>query len=140
MKVVQKVLSLAPRSRGYHIITAEVLQGIPEVGDISQGIAHLLLLHTSAGLTLNENADPDVRTDFRTMVDAMVPDGDSRYIHTIEGPDDMAAHIKTTLTGASLAVPVRHGTFLLGRWQGIYLCEFRNHGGPRQLAVTILGT
>lgn len=120
-------------------MTSEVEAALPELADVDVGIAHIMILHTSAGLTLNENADPDVRTDFATIFDGLVQEGRREYVHTIEGPDDMPAHAKASLVGSSLVLPVQGGRFLLGTWQGIYLCEFRNHGGSRQIAVTVLG-
>ncbi len=139
MTVEQTVLTLPPYPRGYHLITEVVERQLSSAARVNRGIAHIMIMHTSAGLTLNENADPDVRDDFRTIFDQLVPDGDSRYIHTIEGTDDMAAHLKSTITGASVTVPMRDGRFFLGQWQGLYLCEFRNQGGPRRIAITILG-
>ena len=132
-------MSLPPRPRGFHLITREVEQEIPELRSVSIGLAHLLLMHTSAGLALNENADPDVRTDFATVFDRLVPENDPDYVHTIEGPDDMPAHVKASLVGPDLTLPVRDGAFLLGTWQGIYLCEFRNHGASRRIAITLQG-
>lgn len=99
-----------------------------------------MILHTSAGLTINENADPDVRVDFETIFNKLVPEGDPDYIHTMEGRDDMPAHVKAALVGSNLTVPVRGGRLLLGTWQGLYLCEFRNNGGARRVAVTVMGT
>ncbi|HKK47447.1 MAG TPA: secondary thiamine-phosphate synthase enzyme YjbQ [Alkalispirochaeta sp.] len=137
--LVQRVISLRERSRGFHLVTEEVESATPELASVDQGLAHIMIMHTSAGLTLNENADPDVRTDFETIFDALVPEKRPEYVHTIEGPDDMPAHAKAALVGSSLTLPIRNGRFLLGTWQGIYLCEFRNHGGARRIAVTILG-
>jgi secondary thiamine-phosphate synthase enzyme len=108
------------------------------MSSVEQGLAHVMILHTSAGLTLNENADPDVRTDFGTIFDRLVPENQPEYVHTMEGPDDMPAHAKSSLVGSSITVPVRNGRFLLGTWQGIYLCEFRNRAAGRRLAVTVL--
>lgn len=139
MNLVQQVITLPEYRRGFHLITREVAQQIPEMATVEQGLAHLMILHTSAGLTLNENADPDVRVDFATIFDALVPEDDPAYVHTYEGSDDMPAHAKSTLVGSSLTIPVRDGSFLLGTWQGIYLCEFRNRGGARRVAVTIIG-
>lgn len=139
MKVLQRTLSLAPRRRGFHLITAELVAGVPELAEFSRGVAHLFLLHTSASLSLNENADPDVRGDLEGIFDRLVPEGDPSYAHRLEGTDDMPAHAKSSILGTSLTVPVSGGTFLLGTWQGVYLCEHRNRGGPRRLAVTLIG-
>jgi len=136
---VQRVITLRARSRGFHLVTDEVESAVPELASVDQGLAHVMIMHTSAGLTLNENADPDVRTDFETIFNSLVPEKRPEYVHTMEGPDDMPAHAKATLTGSSLTLPVRNGRFLFGTWQGIYLCEFRNHAGARRVAVTILG-
>ena len=136
--LIQRLVTLPPKPRGFHLVTGEIESSIPELPSVSHGLAHVMILHTSAGLTLNENADPDVRTDFRTIFDKLVPENDPDYVHTVEGPDDMPAHAKATLVGANVTVPVRQGRFLLGTWQGIYLCEFRNRGGARRVAVTII--
>jgi secondary thiamine-phosphate synthase enzyme len=136
---MQRQVALEPRPRGFHLITDEVTGGLPEVGQIRVGIAHLFMQHTSASLTLNENASPDVRRDFAAWFDRAVPDGADYFAHTLEGPDDMPAHIKASLTGSSLMLPVRDGRFALGTWQGIYLCEHRDHGGARKLLVTAFG-
>jgi secondary thiamine-phosphate synthase enzyme len=135
----QRQLRLQPRPRGFHLVTGEVAGGLPELAGYRIGLAHLHLLHTSASLTLNENASPDVRHDFATWFDGAVPDGAPYWTHTTEGPDDMPAHVKSALLGFSLTLPVREGRFALGTWQGIYLCEHRDHGGPRSLIVTLQG-
>ena len=135
----QRQLRLRPRPRGFHLVTREVAEGVPELAESRIGLAHLHLLHTSASLTLNENASPDVRRDFATWFDGAVPDGAPYWTHTMEGPDDMPAHVKSALLGFSLTLPVRDGRFALGTWQGIYLCEHRDHGGPRSLVVTLQG-
>ncbi|SIQ70610.1 secondary thiamine-phosphate synthase enzyme [Alkalispirochaeta americana] len=139
MRIVQDFVTLKPRPRGFHIITHEVERGISGLSPVRQGLAQVMILHTSAGLTLNENADPDVRYDFSGIFDRLVPEGHPSYIHTLEGSDDMPAHAKSSLVGSSVTIPVREGAFVLGTWQGIYLCEFRDHGGPRRLVVTVLG-
>lgn len=136
---IQKVITLRSRSRGFHLVTREVESAVPELSSVEHGLAHVMIMHTSAGLTLNENADPDVRTDFGAIFDFLVPENRPEYVHTLEGPDDMPAHAKSSLVGSSLTIPVRNGRFLVGTWQGIYLCEFRNRAGARRLAVTILG-
>ena len=135
----QRQLRLRPQPRGFHLVTREVAEGLPELAEYRIGLAHLHLLHTSASLTLNENASPDVRHDFATWFDGAVPDGAPYWTHTMEGPDDMPAHVKSALLGFSLTLPVRDGRFALGTWQGIYLCEHRDHGGPRSLIVTLQG-
>jgi secondary thiamine-phosphate synthase enzyme len=136
---LQRDITLAPRPRGFHLVTDEVVQGMPELRDISVGLAHVFIRHTSAALTLNENASPDVRRDFATWFDRAVPDGAPIWTHTSEGPDDMPSHVKSSLLGPSLHLPVRDGRLHLGTWQGIYLCELRDHGGARRLTVTLHG-
>ncbi len=135
----QREITLEARSRGFHLITREVEEGLPELGSVGVGLAHLMIQHTSASLTVNENASPDVRRDFRTWVDSAVPESSGRWTHTLEGSDDMPAHIKASLTGPDLTLPVRDGAFALGTWQGIYLCEHRDNGGARRLVVTLNG-
>lgn len=125
--------------RGFHLITREVEEALPELTRLRVGIAHLFILHTSASLTLGENASPDVRRDFATWFDQAVPDGAPYWTHTLEGDDDMPAHVKSSLLGSSLSLPVSNGRFALGTWQGIYLCEHRDSGGPRRLVATLLG-
>ena len=134
----QHELVLDPRPRGFHLITGEVVGALPELGEVRVGLCHLLLRHTSASLTLNENASPDVRRDLRTWMDVVVPERFA-WTHTLEGPDDMPAHVKATLTGPELTIPVRDGRLALGTWQGITLCEHRDHGGPRSLLLTLHG-
>ena len=138
MDVIQKSVTLSPKSRGFHLITDEVLEKIPELKNIKAGVAHIFIQHTSAGLTINENADPSVRRDFESHFNRMVPEDRSLFEHTLEGPDDMTSHIKSSLLGSSVSIPVTDGAFNLGTWQGIYLCEHRNQGGRRTLVVTIL--
>lgn len=137
--VIQKQFSLKSRSRGFHLITHEILEHIPELSQFSAGIAHIHIKHTSASLTINENADPTVRQDFETFFTRTVPEDLSLYKHTFEGPDDMTSHIKSSLLGSSVSIPVTNGRFNLGTWQGIYLCEHRNYGGSRKLVVTLYG-
>ena len=139
MNTIQKEFNLSPRKRGFHIITGEILENIPEIKEFNVGIAHIFICHTSASLTLNENVSPDVRTDFESHFNEMVPENADYYRHTLEGSDDMPAHIKSSLLGSSVTVPVKNGRFNLGTWQGVYLCEHRNSGGPRKLIVTLLG-
>jgi secondary thiamine-phosphate synthase enzyme len=136
---IQEQISLEPRPRGFHLITDEVTAGVPELGRIAVGIAHVFMRHTSASLTLNENASPDVRRDFAAWFDRAVPDGADYFVHTLEGPDDMPAHIRSSLTGSALTLPVRDGRLALGTWQGIYLCEHRDNPGTRELIVTAFG-
>jgi secondary thiamine-phosphate synthase enzyme len=135
---IQRDLELRPRPRGFHLVTDEVLAALPELGDLRVGLLHLFIRHTSAGLTLNENASPDVRRDFETWMNAAVPE-DFAWTHTLEGDDDMPAHVKASLMGPSLSLPVRDGRLALGTWQGIYLCEARDRGGPRRLVATLWG-
>jgi len=135
----QRDIVLTPRPRGFHLITGEVLEQAPEIARIAVGLAHLFIRHTSASLALNENADPDVRRDLEAYFDRAVPENAPYFRHTLEGPDDMPAHIKAVMIGSGLTLPVRHGRLHLGTWQGIYLCEHRNHGGPRRLVLTLHG-
>lgn len=135
----QTKITLSPKPRGYHIITDEVLQEIPQIQNFNTGLAHIFIQHTSASLTINENADPSVRRDFASHFKRMVPEDTSLYEHTLEGPDDMTSHIKSSLLGHSVSIPVTNGTFNLGTWQGIYLCEHRNSGDSRKLVVTLQG-
>jgi secondary thiamine-phosphate synthase enzyme len=136
---LQRVMTLAPRPRGFHLVTGDVLEGLPELRELRVGMLHLLLQHTSASLTLSENASPDVRRDFKTWFDRAVPEGASYWTHTLEGDDDMPAHIKAALLGPSLTLPVAQGRPALGTWQGIYLCEHRDRGGPRSVVATAWG-
>ncbi|MDX6664237.1 MAG: hypothetical protein QOG68_443 [Solirubrobacteraceae bacterium] len=134
----QRQISLAARPRGFHLVTGEVLEALPEVAGLGVGLLHLHILHTSASLTLNENASPDVRHDFETWANAAVPE-QFAWTHTLEGADDMPAHVKASLMGPSLSLPVAGGRLALGTWQGIYLCEHRDRGGPRSLILTLSG-
>jgi secondary thiamine-phosphate synthase enzyme len=136
---LQRELTLEPRPRGFHLITREVLAALPEVSEMQVGLLHLLLRHTSASLTLNENASPDVRRDFEAWFNRAVPERSDLWTHTLEGPDDMPAHIKASLLGASLTIPIGGGRLALGTWQGLYLCEHRDRGGPRSLTATLWG-
>ncbi len=135
----QRRIRLSPQPRGFHLVTREVERAVPELGELRVGLAHLHILHTSASLTLNENASPDVRRDFETWFNAAVPERFDGWTHTDEGPDDMPAHVKSSITGVSLTVPVEEGRLALGTWQGIYLCEHRDAGGPRAVVVTAFG-
>ena len=136
---IQREIQLRARPRGFHLVTEEILDAVPELGSMSTGIATVFMQHTSASLTLNENASPDVRRDFGEWFDRAVPDGAGYFAHTLEGPDDMPAHIKASLTGSSLTIPVSDGSLALGTWQGIYLCEFRDSGGSRSVVFTATG-
>ncbi len=127
------------RPRGFHLVTGDVLGALPELRELRVGLLHLLIRHTSASLALNENASPDVRRDFEAWFDRAVPEGAPYWTHTLEGDDDMPAHIKASLLGPSLSLPIAGGRLALGTWQGIYLCEHRDHGGPRSLVATAWG-
>jgi len=140
MKVFQKEFSLKPRPRGFHIITDEILKNLPELNEISMGIANIFIKHTSASLSVNENADPTVRSDMETHFNIMVPEEAGHYEHTLEGPDDMTSHIKASILGSNLTIPVTNGKFNLGTWQGIYLCEHRNCAGSRKIVITVSGS
>lgn len=136
---IQRQLTLHPRPRGFHLVTREVLEALPELGELRVGMLHLLIAHTSASLALNENASPDVRRDFETWFDEAVPEGASYWTHTLEGGDDMPAHVKAALLGSSLMLPIRDGRPALGTWQGVYLCEHRDRGGSRTVVATAWG-
>lgn len=138
-KVFQKEISLSEKRRGFHLVTDEILTKFPEIKSIQKGMFQVFIKHTSASLTINENADPTVRTDFESHMNVMVPENTPYYIHTYEGPDDMPAHIKASLMGASVQIPITNGRLNLGTWQGIYLCEHRNYGGSRKLVLTAFG-
>ena len=139
MKWYQKEISLNPKPRGFHLVTDEIVQQLPELKNISTGLLHILLKHTSASITLNENYDPDVRTDLEKYFNRNVKENESYYEHNSEGADDMPAHIKSVLIGNSITIPVTNGNLNLGTWQGIYLCEHRNSAGSRRIVVTISG-
>jgi secondary thiamine-phosphate synthase enzyme len=136
---LQREITLRPRERGFHLVTREVAEALPELADVGAGLLHLFIHHTSASLTLNENASPDVRRDFERFFDAAVPEDAPYWTHTVEGPDDMPAHVKASLLGPSLLLPVARGRLALGTWQGVYLCEHRNRGGARTLLATLQG-
>jgi secondary thiamine-phosphate synthase enzyme len=136
---IQRQVELRARPRGFHLVTSEIVDAVPELESISTGVAVVFMQHTSASLTLNENASPDVRRDFGEWFDRAVPDGADYFAHTLEGPDDMPAHIKASLTGSALTIPVSDGSLALGTWQGIYLCEFRQRGRPRRVIFTAFG-
>ncbi|MEP9318992.1 secondary thiamine-phosphate synthase enzyme YjbQ [Pseudomonas sp. LABIM340] len=135
----QKTITLRPRPRGFHLITDEILAALPELSKCRVGLLHLLLQHTSASLTVNENADPSVRRDFERFFNRLVPQGESGYEHDYEGPDDLPAHFKSSLLGCQLTLPIQGGGLAMGTWQGIYLGEHRDHGGPRSIVATWQG-
>ncbi|MBN2273433.1 MAG: YjbQ family protein [Bacteroidales bacterium] len=135
--VIQKEIVIGPYKRGFHLVTPSIEKHLNELPET--GIVNIHLKHTSAALTLNENADPSVRYDFNSFINKLVPENDPMYIHTTEGEDDMPAHIKSSLLGQSVTIPITNHKLNLGIWQGIYLCEFRNHGGSRRLVMTIIG-
>jgi secondary thiamine-phosphate synthase enzyme len=139
MTWIQREIRLQPRPRGFHLITHEIERALPELAGMDVGLAHIFILHTSASLTLNENADPDVRVDMESSFNELAPENQSYYTHTLEGPDDMPAHIKASLLGSGLLLPVGNGRLKLGTWQGVYLCEHRNRGGSRRLLITLFG-
>jgi secondary thiamine-phosphate synthase enzyme len=136
---IQREIELDARPRGFHLVTREIVSELPEIGEVAVGLLHLLIQHTSASLALNENASPDVRRDFESYFNAAVPEDAAYWTHTLEGADDMPAHIKASLLGPSLTLPVAHGRLALGTWQGIYLCEHRDRGGSRSVVATLFG-
>jgi secondary thiamine-phosphate synthase enzyme len=135
----QRTISLPEKSRGFHLITTDVVRALPEMAGIRTGMCQVFIQHTSASLTINENADPTVRQDFEMFFNKTVKENDPDYEHDYEGPDDMPAHLKASLLGCSVLIPVTNGHLALGTWQGIYLCEHRNHGGSRSLVITAWG-
>ena len=137
--IYQKELCISSKSRGFHLITHDVIANFPELRDIKRGILQVFIKHTSASLTINEDADPTVRDDFEAHFNEMVPENQSYYQHTTEGADDMPAHLKSSILGSSIQIPITNGSLNLGTWQGIYLCEHRNHGGTRTLFLTAWG-
>jgi secondary thiamine-phosphate synthase enzyme len=139
MEWFQKVVSLSPRPRGFHLVTDELERALPEMARVRVGVVHFFIQHTSASLCINENADPAVRSDLEAHFNVLAPENAPHYRHTVEGPDDMPAHIKVALIGVGLSVPITDGRMNLGTWQGIYLCEHRNRGGGRRVVVTIQG-
>lgn len=139
MPCIQREIVLPHFPRGFHLITNRILEEIPELDDIDRGLLHIFIKHTSASLTINENADPTVREDFESHFNQMVPENAPYYKHTFEGPDDMPAHIKSSLLGNSITLPITEGALNIGTWQGIYLCEHRDFGGTRRIVITITG-
>jgi secondary thiamine-phosphate synthase enzyme len=139
MTWTQHIIRLNPRPRGIHLITDEIVAATPEIGELSVGLAHIFIQHTSASLAINENADPSVRSDVRSWLDVAVPEDWSAWTHTDEGPDDMPSHVKSILTGSFLQLPISNGRLALGTWQGVYLCEHRDRAGGRRVVVTLQG-
>ncbi|MGZ3873154.1 MAG: secondary thiamine-phosphate synthase enzyme YjbQ [Mucilaginibacter sp.] len=139
MKIYQQTLRLKERPRGFHLITSEVTSALPQIAKITTGICQVFIQHTSASLTINENADPTVRRDFETYFNKIAPENDPDYLHNDEGPDDMPAHLKAAILGTSVTIPIRNGRLALGTWQGIYLCEHRNRATPRNIVITAWG-
>lgn len=139
MKIIQQQFRLQAKPRGFHLVTQEVLRAVPGLAEIRKGICQVFIQHTSASLTINENADPSVRADFEMYFNKLAPENDPEYIHTDEGPDDMPAHLKAALLGSSVTFPISNGRPAFGTWQGIYLCEHRDHGGDRKILVTAWG-
>jgi len=139
MQIYQQTIELRERSRGFHLITAEVLHVMPQINRLACGMCQVFIQHTSASLCINENADPTVRVDFETYFNKAVPENDPDYVHNDEGPDDMPAHLKAAILGSSVMIPIRNGRLALGTWQGIYLCEHRDYGGKRKLVITVWG-
>ena len=139
MKIYQQTLTLRERRRGFHLITAEIMHALPQIGELETGICQVFIQHTSASLSINENADPTVRHDFELYFNKIVPENDPDYRHDDEGPEDMPAHLKAAMLGSSVTIPIRNGRLALGTWQGVYLCEHRNSGGNRHLVITAWG-
>lgn len=139
MKIFQQTISIPQKKRGFHLITAEVVQALPQISQITTGLCQVFIQHTSAALTINENADPTVRKDFEMFFNKTVKENDPDYEHDYEGADDMPAHLKASLLGNSVLIPIRNGQLALGTWQGIYLCEHRNQGGARTVVITAWG-
>jgi len=139
MKIYQQLIQLRERKRGFHLITAEVVNALPQMSEIKTGILQVFIQHTSASLTINENADPTVRQDFEMYFNKVAPENDPDYLHNDEGPDDMPAHLKAAMLGSSVTIPISNGRLALGTWQGIYLCEHRNYGGGRKLVISAWG-
>ena len=139
MNIIQKEISLNPYPRGFHLISYEIINRFHELKEIKAGLLHVFIKHTSASLTLNENADPTVRVDFESHFNKMVPENMPYYKHDYEGADDMPAHIKSSILGSSITIPVTNGSINAGIWQGIYLCEHRNNGGSRKIVLTVYG-
>jgi secondary thiamine-phosphate synthase enzyme len=137
--IIQKEITLHACNRGFHLVTAEIIAQIPELKTIRHGLLHIFMKHTSASLTVNENADPTVRTDFESHFNKTIPENASYFEHDTEGSDDMPAHLKSSILGSSVSIPITYGKLNLGTWQGIYFCEHRNYGGTRELVITLIG-
>ncbi len=138
MQWIQNQIALPAVPRGFHLITHHVAEAMPQIARVRVGLLHVFIMHTSASLTINENADPDVQVDMESSLNAIVPE-EFPYVHTCEGPDDMPAHVKASMMGSSVSIPIRDGRLCLGTWQGIYLCEHRDRGGRRKLTLTLQG-
>ncbi|MDO8843784.1 secondary thiamine-phosphate synthase enzyme YjbQ [Methylicorpusculum sp.] len=136
---LQKTLRLPPKKRGFHLITSDIVSAVPEIGNISIGLLHVFIQHTSASLAINENADADVRRDMEAYFSKLAPEDEPYFLHTLEGSDDMPAHLKTVLIGCQLTLPIGSGRLQLGTWQGVYLNEHRDHGGARTVIITLHG-
>ncbi|GEP96349.1 hypothetical protein CCY01nite_26090 [Chitinophaga cymbidii] len=139
MKIYQQQFELKEKPRGFHLVTPEIVRAMPQIAEIKTGMCQIFIQHTSASLTINENADPTVRMDFETYFNKAVPENDPDFLHNDEGPDDMPAHLKAAMLGSSVMIPVRNGRLALGTWQGVYLCEHRDYGGKRKIVVTVWG-
>jgi secondary thiamine-phosphate synthase enzyme len=139
MNIYQQAIRLTERRRGFHLITGEIINALPQLAELKVGICQVFIQHTSASLTINENADPTVRKDFEMFFNKSIPENDPDYLHDDEGPDDMPAHLKASVLGSSVTIPIRNGRLALGTWQGIYLCEHRNYGEARKLIITAWG-
>jgi secondary thiamine-phosphate synthase enzyme len=139
MKIYQQTITLSERKRGFHLVTTDILKGLPAIAEIKSGLCQVFIQHTSASLTINENADPTVRKDFEMWFNKTVTENDPEYMHDYEGSDDMPAHLKAALLGSSVMIPITNGRLAMGTWQGIYLCEHRDHGGPRSIVITAWG-
>lgn len=139
MKIYQQTIRLRERARGFHLITGEIMHALPQISELRVGICQVFIQHTSASLTINENADPTVRQDFEMYFNKIVPENDPDYRHDDEGPDDMPAHLKAAMLGSSVTIPISNGRLALGTWQGVYLCEHRNYGEARRLVITAWG-
>ena len=139
MKIFQQAITLSERRRGFHLVTSEIVKGLPQINEIQTGICQVFIQHTSASLTINENADPTVRKDFEMFFNKTVKENDPDYQHDYEGSDDMPAHLKASLLGASVTIPITNGKLALGTWQGIYFCEHRDYGGSRSIIISVWG-
>ncbi|HET9825830.1 MAG TPA: secondary thiamine-phosphate synthase enzyme YjbQ [Chitinophagaceae bacterium] len=139
MKIFQEQVRLRERKRGFHVVTSEIVDSVKQIGQLKTGVCQVFVQHTSASVTINEDVSPAVRKDFETFFNKTVPENGPDYEHDVEGPDDMPAHLKSSLLGTSVMIPIRNGQLALGQWQGIYLCEHRDRGGSRNVVVTVMG-